>query len=106
MSYIGESRKGLNRPWEMVLCLEESDCQLLLKAVQKIAIHSRKNYEKWKDIQDGGEMTTRQETALMKAEENMENADELYGNIKAFLVRVAKSEECINQIMKEAGNEN
>lgn len=87
MSYIGESRKDYDKPWEMVLCLEESDCQLLLKAVQKIAILTRKNYEKWRDIHDGGEMTTRQETALMKAENTMENADELYGNIKAFLDR-------------------
>ncbi len=87
MSYIGESRKDYDKPREMVLCLEESDCQLLLKAVQKIAILTRKNYEKWRDIHDGGEMTTRQETALMKAENTMENADELYGNIKAFLDR-------------------
>ncbi len=85
MSYIGESRKDYDKSWEMVLCLEESDCQLLLKAVQKIAILTRKNYKKWRDIHDGGEMTTRQETALMKAENTMENADELYGNIKAFL---------------------
>lgn len=86
MSYIGESRIDHTRPWEMVLCLEQFDCQLLLKAVHKIAINSRKNYEKWRDIHEGGEMTTRQETYFMKAEEKMDKANDLYDNIKKFLL--------------------
>lgn len=100
MSYIGESRKGANSPWESVVCLDKEDCQLILKAVQKIAIRVQKNYEKWKDIQDGGEMTARQETILMKADEARENADALVGNIKAFLAQEARFEEHARQIMK------
>lgn len=100
MSYIGESRKGANRPWESVLCLEKEDCQLILKAVQKIAISVQKNYEKWKDIHEGGEMTTRQETTFMEAEEKWETADVLFDNIKAFLAQEARFEEHARQIMK------
>ena len=100
MSYIGESRKGVGRPWESVVCLDKEDCQLILKAVQKIAIRVQKNYEKWRDIHDGGEMTTRQETAFMKAEEARENADALVGNIKAFLYQIKKSKEHEKQIME------
>ena len=100
MSYIGESRKGIDRPWELVLCLEKEDCQLLIKAVEKIAIRTQKNYEKWRDIHDGGEMTTRQETAFMNAEEAREDADILFSNIKAFLYQIKKSKEHEKQIMK------
>lgn len=101
MSYIGESRQRNDSPWEMVLCLDESDCKLLLKAAEKIAIRAQKNYEKWRDIHDGGEMTTRQETAFMNAEEAREDADILFNNIKAFLYQIKKSKEHEKQIMKE-----
>lgn len=99
MSYIGESRQRNDSPWELVLCLDESDCQLILKAAEKIAIRARKNYEKWRDILDGGEMTARQETFLMKAEEARENADALVGNIKAYLYQIKKSKEHEKQII-------
>lgn len=100
MSYIGESRQRNDSPWEMVLCLDESDCKLLLKAAEKIAIRAQKNYEKWRDIHEGGEMTTRQETAFMNAEEAREDADALVGNIKAFLAQEARREEHAKQVMK------
>jgi hypothetical protein len=99
MSYIGESRKGADSPWELVLCLDESDCKLLLKAAEKIAIRAQKNYEKWRDIHEGGEMTTRQETAFMNAEEAREDADILFSNIKAFLYQIKKSKEHEKQII-------
>ncbi|MBQ8958092.1 MAG: hypothetical protein IJ057_06275 [Bacteroidales bacterium] len=102
MSFIGESRKGNDRQWELVLALEESDCKALLKTIQRIAIHDRKNYEKWKDIHDGGEMTTRQETVFIKAEERMEITEALFDNIKVFLKRIAQIEEHNNQILKGA----
>ena len=100
MSYIGESRQRNDSPWEMVLCLDESDCKLLLKAAEKIAIRTQKNYEKWRDIHDGGEMTTRQETAFMNAEEARDDADILFSNIKAFLEREARWKEHAKQVMK------
>lgn len=100
MSYIGESRKGADRPWESVLCLEKEDCQLLLNAAEKIAIRTQKNYEKWRDIHDGGEMTTRQETSFMKAEEAMEDANALLNNIKAFLNWIERREVQAKQIME------
>ena len=100
MSYIGESRKGADSPWELVLCLNESDCKLLLKAAEKIAIRTQKNYEKWRDIHDGGEMTPRQETAFMNAEETRDDADCLFSNIKAFLYQIKKSKEHEKYIME------
>lgn len=104
MSYIGESRKGADSPWELVLCLNESDCKLLLKAAEKIAIRTQKNYEKWRDIHDGGDMTTRQETAFVNAEETRDDADCLFSNINAFLYQIKKSKEHEKQIM-EGGNQ-
>lgn len=100
MSYIGESRQRNDSPWELVLCLDESDCKLLLKAAEKIAIRAQKNYEKWRDIHDGGEMTTRQETAFINAEEASMDADVLFNNIKAFLYRMKESQEHEKHVMK------
>ena len=85
MSYIGESRQRNDSPWEMVLCLDESDCKLILKAVEKIAIRTQKNYEKWRDIHDGGEMTDIQQTAMLKAENACDKAEELQYNISKYL---------------------
>ena len=100
MSYIGESRPTYKSPWELVLCLNESDCKLLLKEAEKIAIRTQKNYEKWRDIHDGGEMTTRQETAFMNAEEARKDADILFSNIKAYLYQIKKSKEHEKQIIR------
>lgn len=100
MSFIGESRKGHNRPWELFLCLEEADCQFLLKAVKKIAIQKRKNYEKWCDIHYVGEMTSRQQTAMFKAEEKMEAAESLCDKMQSYIKMKAKIKEHYKQIME------
>jgi len=100
MSFIGESRKGNNRPWELFLCLEEADCQFLLKSVKKIAIQKRKNYEKWYDLHYGGYMTPRQETAMLKAEEKMEAAESLCDTMQSYITSKAKIKEHYKRILE------
>ena len=85
MSHIGESRKHTDSPWHSYVCLDEDDCRLLLKAVESLAQKKEKAYLKWADIHDGGEMTDRQQTAMMKAEKACDKAEELQHNISKYL---------------------
>lgn len=85
MSHIGESRKHTDSPWHSYVCLDEDDCRLLQKAVESLAKKKEKAYLKWADIHDGGEMTDRQQTAMLKAENAYEKVDELQHNITKYL---------------------
>ncbi len=85
MSFIGESIKGFAEPWRMYVCLEKEDCVMLLKAAESARDKALKEYLKWRDIQDGGEMTTRQETAMMAAEDKFNHADGLLNDMKEYL---------------------
>ncbi len=85
MSHIGESRKHTDSPWHSYVCLDEDDCRLLLKAVESLAKKKEKAYLKWVDIHDGGEMTDRQQTAMLKAENAYDKVEELQQNITTYL---------------------
>ena len=85
MSFIGESRKDYNHPWYDYVCLEKEDCELLLKAIRSVIEKTRKTYFHYKDIQDAGEASSRQQTALMKAEEKYDRALDLLTNVEKFL---------------------
>ena len=85
MSHIGESRKHTDSPWHSYVCLDEDDCRLLQKAVESLTKKKEKAYLKWVDIHDGGEMTDRQQTAMLKAENACDKAEELQHNISKYL---------------------
>ena len=85
MSHIGESRKHTDSPWHSYVCLDEDDCRLLLKAVESLAKKKEKAYLKWVDIHDGGEMSDRQQTAMLKAENAYDKVEELQHNISKYL---------------------
>ncbi len=85
MSHIGESRKQYGSPWHSYVCLDEDDCRMLLKAVESLAKKKEKAYLKWVDIHDGGEMTDRQQTAMLKAENAYDKIEELQHNITTYL---------------------
>lgn len=85
MSHIGESRKNTYGLWHSYVCLDEDDCRLLLKAVESLAKKKEKAYLKWVDIHDGGEMTDRQQTAMMNAENAYDKVEELQQNITTYL---------------------
>lgn len=85
MSHIGESRKHTDSPWHSYVCLDEDDCRMLLKAVESLAKKKEKAYLKWVDIHDGGEMSDRQQTAMLKAENAYDKVEELQHNISKYL---------------------
>ena len=58
---------------------------MLLKAVESLAKKKEKAYLKWVDIHDGGEMSDRQQTAMLKAENAYDKVEELQHNISKYL---------------------
>lgn len=85
MSFIGNSRKSYANAWYNYVCLDEEDCRMILKSIKQIVIRKTKNYQKWYDIHEGGEMTNRQSTAMLKAEEEYERAQNMAATIEAYL---------------------
>lgn len=75
MAFTGESRKECTGPWSMYLCLTASECKSLLPVVEKVLAKAEKRYEHFRDVMDGGEATTRQQTLYMEAEENKYNLE-------------------------------
>lgn len=100
MSFIGESRKGIDSHWDTFVCLDEEDCQLLVKAVEKIAAKHQKNFEKWYDLHEGGEMTDSQSTRMMQAEDKMERSQALLSDLRSFIKISKKSEEARQQLLR------
>lgn len=75
MAFIGESRQDWNRPWDMYVCLNISECKTFLPVVEKLLAKAQKRYNHYRDVMDGGEATTRQQTLYMEAEENLEHLE-------------------------------
>lgn len=61
----------------MYLCLSASECKSLLPVVEKVLSKAEKRYEHFRDVMEGGEATTRQQTLYMEAEENKENLESM-----------------------------
>ena len=68
MSYLDHTRPYNGKPLEYTLCLTVDECKLLLPVMKTALKWQQKLYDKYRDIQDSGEATTRQQTALMGAE--------------------------------------
>lgn len=69
MAYWDNTRPDNTRPYQFTLCLTEKECKLLLPTVEKALKTAKKKYEKYKDIQDGGEATEKQQDKLWQYEE-------------------------------------
>lgn len=85
MSFIGSSRKRYNAPWENYVCLTKEDCRMIQKYVDKIVENRQKRYDYYKGIHEGGEATSRQQTKMIKAEEELNQAMILKSDLKEFL---------------------
>ena len=93
MAFIGQSRPDWNRPWDMYVCLNISECKTFLSVVEKLLVKAQKRYNHYRDVMDGGEATTRQQTLYMEAEENLENLESVKRTILTFLKEYQKSDD-------------
>lgn len=85
MSFIGESRKDYKSPWNHFVCLDVEDCRLLLPALQATVKKLEKLKLKYEDLHEGGEMTQRQETAMMQAIESYDKASFVLNDVEEFI---------------------
>ena len=85
MAYLAESREDYGRPWKWTLCLNAEDCRLLLPVMEKRLKEAEKKYEKYYDIQYGGESTTHQQDLLMKYEEERDALDKIVTHAKNLI---------------------
>lgn len=72
MAFIGESRKnGRDSQWKLYVCLDVEDCEMILEAISKVVARKLKTYEYYLDIHESGEATEKQQTKLVKAEDDL-----------------------------------
>ena len=66
-------------------CLNISECKTFLSVVEKLLVKAQKRYNHYRDVMDGGEATTRQQTLYMEAEENLEHLEGIKDSMKNFI---------------------
>ena len=71
MAYLDNTRANYGRACELTLCLTADEVKLLMPHFYKALKKSEAKYQKYKDIQDGGEATTAQQNALVKYEDEV-----------------------------------
>lgn len=64
------SRNGLEA--ETVLGINESEIKMLQSVLKQSVSRLRRQYEKYRDLRDGGEATDKQTTKLLECEERLE----------------------------------
>jgi hypothetical protein len=75
MAYIDLTRRSLQDPHQNTLCLTKEECIVLLPFFRKAQEGVTKKWEKYKDIHETGEATTRQQTLMFKYEDEKEKLD-------------------------------
>lgn len=90
MAYIGESRKSAKHPWEIMVCLDAKDCEMLMDAIGKSVGRRLRSYVYYKGVVEGGEVTTRQQDNFTEAEENYETILGVHSSVMEYLKLYSK----------------
>lgn len=85
MAHIEAVRIGRTCFWDSVLCLTMEKCELLLPDMEAALKKSEKRYEKYRDIHEGGEATTRQQDLMVDAENKMNTLTSVVNTMKELL---------------------
>lgn len=72
MAYLDNTRPDWSKPFKLTLCLTFDECELLLPTVSKAVKSAQKMYEKYKDIQESGEATEKQQDKYIQYEGELE----------------------------------
>ena len=76
MAYLDHTRPYYGKPLEYTLCLTVDECKKLMPVMKTALKRQQKLYDKYRDIQDGGEATTRQQTTLVDAETGVNHLED------------------------------
>ena len=85
MAHIEAVRIGRTCFWDSVLCLTMEECERLLPDMEAALKKSEKRYEKYRDIHEGGEATTRQQDLMVDAENKMKTLTSVVNTMKELL---------------------
>ena len=85
MAHIEPVRIGKTPFWDSTLCLTMEECKQLLPDMEAALKKSEKRYEKYRDIHEGGEATTRQQDLMVDAESKMKTLKSVVSTIKELL---------------------
>ncbi len=85
MAHIEAVRIGRTCFWDSVLCLTMEECEWLLPDMEAALKKSEKRYEKYRDIHEGGEATTRQQDLMVDAENKMKTLTSVVNTMKELL---------------------
>lgn len=85
MARIESIRIGRTCFWDTALCLTMEECEQLLPDMEAALKKSEKRYEKYRDIHEGGEATTRQQDLMVDAESKVKTLTSVVNTIKELL---------------------
>lgn len=72
MAYLDNTKRDSLTPVRLTLCLPPEECEIMLPTIKKALKEAKQKYEKYMDIQAGGEATTKEQNLLCKYEERVE----------------------------------
>lgn len=85
MARIESIRIGRTCFWDSALCLTMEECEQLLPDMEGALRKSEKRYEKYRDIHESGEATTRQQDLMVAAEDKTKTLISVVSTIKELL---------------------
>ena len=85
MARIESIRIGRTCFWDTALWLTMEGCVQLLPDMEAALKKSEKRYEKYRDIHEGGEATTRQQDLMVDAESKVKTLTSVVNTIKELL---------------------
>lgn len=85
MAFIGESRESNKSPWDLYVCLDWEECEMIMDAVGKSVGRRLKSYCYYKDLVESGEATSKQQDKYIEAEENYETILSVHDTICKYL---------------------
>ena len=93
MAFVGESRRNSASPWKHFVCLNSTECSILLPLVRKELDKAEANVEKYQGLNEAGTITERQVTVFDKW---VERADALTSVLSAIESKVNQELVCRN----------
>lgn len=85
MAFIGESRRTKDSPWNVYVCLDQKDCELIIDAIGKSVGRRLRSYEYFSDVMESGEATSKQQDKYAEAAANYETILSVQETIHKFV---------------------
>ena len=85
MAFIGESRKSKESPWDVYVCLDWEECEMIIDAVGKSVGRRLRSYCYYKDFVESGEATIKQQDKYIEAENKYETILSVHDTICKYL---------------------